>query len=84
MSAFYVCSKRFQGLRRTTLTHWFYLLFVDGRLPRTSLRCKVNREEHAAVAREFRRWVLAGGHKLKGLVRRREAEAGLYDGSRSK
>ncbi len=28
---------------------------------------------------EFRRWVFAGGRKLKGLMRRREAEAGLYE-----
>ncbi len=27
---------------------------------------------------EFRKWVWAGGRKLKGLVRRREAEAGVY------
>ena len=49
-----------------------------GALQRSTLRRKVNREEHDAVPAEFRRWVWAGGRKLKGLVRRREAEAGLY------
>ncbi len=51
-----------------------------GALQRSKLRCKVNREEHAAVPAEFRRWVWTGGRKLKGLIRRREAEAGLYAG----
>ena len=33
-----------------------------------------------AVPAEFRRWVWAGGRKLKGLIRRWEAEAPLYGG----
>ena len=49
-----------------------------GALQRSTLRRKVNREEHGTVPAEFRRWVWAGGRKLKGLVRRREAEAELY------
>ena len=49
-----------------------------GALQRSTLRRKVNREEHHVVPAEFRRWVWAGGRKLKGLVRRREAEAELY------
>ncbi len=49
-----------------------------GALQRSTLRRKVNRGEHGAVPAEFRRWVWAGGYKLKGLVRRREAEAALY------
>ena len=49
-----------------------------GALQRSTLRRKVNREEHGAVPAEFRRWIWAGGHKLKGLIRRREAEAELY------
>ena len=51
-----------------------------GALQRSTLRHKVNREEHDDVPAEFRRWVWAGGRRLKGLVRRREAEAGLYAG----
>ena len=49
-----------------------------GALQRSTLRRKVNREEHSAVPREFRRWVWAGGRKLRGLIRRRNAEAALY------
>ncbi len=49
-----------------------------GALQRSTLRRKVNGGEHDAVPREFRRWVWAGGRKLKGLMRRREAEAELY------
>ena len=51
-----------------------------GALQRSTLRRKVNREEHDAVPAEFRRWVWAGGRKLAGLIRRREAEAALYAG----
>ena len=51
-----------------------------GALQRSTLRRKVNRREHDAVPAEFRRWVWAGGRKLKGLIRRREAEAVLYAG----
>ena len=50
-----------------------------GALQRSTLRRKVNREEHDAVPVEFRRWVWAGGRNLKGLIRRREAEAELYE-----
>ena len=49
-----------------------------GALQRSTLRRKVNREEHGAVPAEFRRWIWAGGRRLMGLKRRREAEAVLY------
>ena len=49
-----------------------------GALQRSTLRRRVNREEHDAVPPEFRRWVWAGGRKLKGLIRRREVEAEFY------
>ena len=49
-----------------------------GALQRSTLRRKVNREEHDKVPREFMRWVWAGGKRLKGLERRRRAEAGAY------
>lgn len=50
----------------------------SGALQRSTLRRKVNREEHAYVPAEFMKWVWAGGRKLEGLIRRREAEAQLY------
>ena len=49
-----------------------------GALQRSTLRRKVNREEHGDVPTELMKWVWAGGRKLKGLVRRRAAEASLY------
>ena len=49
-----------------------------GALQQSTLRRKVNREEHAQVPREFMRWVWARGKKLKGLQRRRLAESIRY------
>ncbi len=51
-----------------------------GALQRSTLRRRVNREEHDDVPDEFRKWVWGGGHKLPGLIRRREAEAMTYVG----
>ena len=51
----------------------------SGALQRSTLRRKINREDHVEVPAEFLRWVWAGGRKLKGLIRRREAEAALYN-----
>ena len=50
----------------------------QGALQRSTLRRKVNRKEHHAVAAELMRWVWAGGRKLPGLIKRRAAEARLY------
>lgn len=49
-----------------------------GNLQASTLRRVVNREEHEAAPAQLRRWVYARGRKLRGLVRRREAEANLY------
>ena len=49
-----------------------------GALQRSTLRRRVNRGDHAAVPAEFRKWVWAGGMKLRGLIRRREAERMHY------
>ena len=50
----------------------------SGALQRSTLRWKVNREEHAAAPDEFMKWVWAGGRKLKGLIKRRDEEVKLY------
>lgn len=50
-----------------------------GALQRSTLRRKINREEHGEVPEQFMRWVWAGGRKLRGLVRRREAETNVYN-----
>jgi len=49
-----------------------------GALQRSTLRWKINREEHKAAPAEFVKWVWAGGEKSTGLLLRRKAEAILY------
>jgi lysozyme len=49
-----------------------------GALQRSTLRRKVNREEHVEVPPEFHKWVWGGGKRLPGLVKRREAEGQRY------
>lgn len=49
-----------------------------GALQRSSLRQVINRSQHHEVPKQLRRWVFAGGRKLPGLLRRREAEVVLY------
>ena len=51
-----------------------------GALQRSTLRQKVNREEHDDVPKELMKWVFAGGRRVKGLVKRRAAEAEMYRG----
>ena len=50
----------------------------SGTLQSSTLRRVVNRGEHNQAPAQFRRWVYAGGRKLRGLQNRREAEACLY------
>lgn len=45
-----------------------------GALQRSSLRRVINRGEYDEAPEQLRRWVYANGKRLKGLVRRREAE----------
>ena len=47
-------------------------------LQRSTLRQKINRQEHEYVPKELMRWVYAGGNIMPGLVRRRMAELDLY------
>jgi len=49
-----------------------------GALQRSTLRRKVNRDEHAEVPGEFQKWVWGGGRKLPGLIRRRRVESEIY------
>jgi lysozyme len=58
------------------------VLFVfnvgSGAFADSTLLKEVNAGRHEYVARELTRWVHAGGKPLKGLARRRVAEASLY------
>ncbi len=49
-----------------------------GALARSTLIKKHKAGDHQGAAAEFRKWVMAGGVKLNGLVRRRAAERDLY------
>ena len=47
-------------------------------LQRSTLRQKINYGEFEDAAKEFNRWVYAGGRRLAGLVRRRKIESQLF------
>jgi lysozyme len=50
-----------------------------GAFQRSTLRMVVNRGEHDRVREQLMRWNRAGGKVLKGLTKRRKAEADLYE-----
>lgn len=52
--------------------------YNTGAIARATLTKRHIAGDHAGAAREFARWNRAGGRVLKGLVRRRAAEADLY------
>lgn len=52
--------------------------FNTGALHKSTLLKKLNAGDYDAVPLELMKWVNAGGKKVKGLVNRRSAEAGLW------
>lgn len=52
--------------------------FNTGKLHSSTLLKKLNAGDYDAVPGELMKWVNAGGKKVKGLVNRRSAEAGLW------
>lgn len=50
----------------------------SGAFKASSLLKKLNRGDYDGAVKEFSRWVFAGNKKLPGLVKRREAEQGLF------
>jgi lysozyme len=50
----------------------------EGALASSTLRKRLNRGEYAAVPQELNKWVMSGGRRLEGLVRRRKAEGALF------
>ncbi|MBD8109108.1 lysozyme [Erwinia persicina] len=50
----------------------------SGNLHTSTLLKKLNAGDYSGAAEEFQRWVNAGGKKMAGLVRRREAEKSLF------
>lgn len=52
--------------------------FNTGKLHSSTLLKKLNAGDYDAVPAELMKWVNAGGKRVKGLVNRRAAEAGLW------
>jgi len=52
----------------------------SGNLQRSTLRMMANRGDMEGASAEFPKWRMAGGQILRGLVRRRAQERGLWDG----
>lgn len=52
----------------------------EGNLAKSTLLKKHNAGDHGGAAAEFGKWVHADGKRMEGLVRRRAAEARLYQG----
>lgn len=55
--------------------------YNTGAIARATLTRRHRAGQKAQAAAEFARWTRAGGRVLRGLVRRREAEARLYRGA---
>lgn len=55
--------------------------YNTGAINKATLTRKHKAGDFAGAAREFDRWCYAGGRVMRGLARRREAEAALYRGS---
>ena len=49
-------------------------------LQRSTLRQKVNYNQHIEAANEFLRWIYAGGKIIRGLINRRLKESQIYIG----
>lgn len=48
-------------------------------LRKSTLMVKLNESKFKDIEREFKKWVFAGGKKLKGLEARRQKEADLFN-----
>jgi lysozyme len=66
----------FQG-QFDAVVSWTYNL-GEGALKSSTMLKKINAVRHDEVPGQMKRWNRAGGKVLKGLERRREAEAELY------
>ena len=61
------------------LVSWTFNL-GPGNLEKSTLLAKLNQGEYTDVPFEIKRWTRAGGVILPGLVKRRDAEAALFEG----
>jgi len=72
-----VSAALFQGQFDAVLS-WTYNR-GEGALKSSTILKKINAGRHEKVPAQITRWNRAGGKVLKGLERRREAEAALYE-----
>lgn len=61
------------------IVSWVFNL-GNGNLQASTMLKVINSGDHAGVPAQIKRWNKAGGKVLEGLIRRREAEALLYEG----
>ena len=61
------------------LVAWTFNL-GEGNLGESTLLKVLNKSEYSGVPEQIKRWNRAGGEVLDGLIRRREAEALLFEG----
>ena len=74
ITSFSTSMLRLMSTSLAALTSFAYNLGV-GAMKRSTLLRKLNSGDKAGAAHEFYRWNKAGGHVLRGLTSRREAEA---------
>jgi lysozyme len=67
----------FQG-QFDAVVSWTYNL-GEGALKSSTMLKKINATRHDEVPGQMKRWNKAGGKVVRGLERRREAEAALYE-----
>jgi lysozyme len=70
---------RYIKINLTLLVSWTYNLGPTNLNSSTLLKV-LNKAEYEDVPAQIKRWNKAGGKVLEGLVRRREAEALLFEG----
>ncbi len=65
-------------LQHDSVSSWTFNL-GPGALKQSTMLKRINAGRHDDVPAEMKRWNRAGGKVLRGLIRRREAEADLYE-----
>ena len=74
-----LCERSLEQCQFDALVSWVFNL-GPGNLKSSTLLRRLNAGDLGAVPDEIRRWNKAGGRVLSGLVKRREAEALMFQG----
>lgn len=73
-----LCPTLSNSLQISAIVDFTYNLGISA-LRSSTLRKRILAQEYESVPKELRRWVMGGGKKLKGLVRRREFEILIWN-----